>query len=52
MYERLHSKVLSSDPAPGAESSGKTTLALHAIAELQKTGGRRAVLLLLKNVTK
>ena len=24
----------------GPESSGKTTLALHAIAEVQKTGGR------------
>ena len=26
----------------GPESSGKTTLALHAIAEVQKTGGRAA----------
>ena len=26
----------------GPESSGKTTLALHAIAEVQKTGGKAA----------
>ena len=26
----------------GPESSGKTTIALHAIAEVQKTGGRAA----------
>ena len=28
----------------GPESSGKTTFALHAIAEMQKTGGRAAVI--------
>ena len=32
----------------GPESSGKTTLALHAIAEIQKTGGYAALKLALK----
>ena len=27
----------------GPESSGKTTLALHAIAEIQKSGGEKSV---------
>ena len=30
----------------GPESSGKTTLALHAIAEIQKTGGQQPLLML------
>ena len=30
----------------GPESSGKTTFALHAIAEVQKHGGRAALLML------
>ena len=28
----------------GPESSGKTTLALHAVAEIQKTGGGHIIL--------
>lgn len=31
-------------PAPAAESSGKTTLALHAMAEVQKAGGAVALI--------
>ena len=40
--ELLKSGSLSLDLALGPESSGKTTLALHAIAEIQKTGGQAA----------
>jgi hypothetical protein len=33
-----------SSPPPPAESSGKTTLALHAMAEVQKAGGAVALI--------